>query len=176
MSQLVVITSSMWSRSSGVSCVASMSHEIRTPLNAIVGFSDVLATQDTPEEREHILDVITTNCDMLLRLVNDMLALSSLDNGDIYIKPARLNFTNCFADVTASLARRVQNPLVEYIVENPYPKLYTTLDGGRIQQVITNFVTNAIKYTHCDILAPSAVAEGNIFLSRECASIAERFL
>ena len=97
--------------------LASMSHEIRTPLNAIVGFSDVLATQDTPEEREHILDVITTNCDMLLRLVNDMLALSSLENGAIYIKPARLNFTKCFADVAASLARRVQNPLVEYIVD-----------------------------------------------------------
>ena len=128
--------------------LASMSHEIRTPLNAIVGFSDVLATMSTPEERDHIIQVISNNCDMLLRLVNDILALSSLESGGLMITPTEINFAQCFNDVAASLARRVQNPQVAFLTESPYPQFITTLDGGRIQQVITNFVTNAIKYTH----------------------------
>ena len=128
--------------------LASMSHEIRTPLNAIVGFSDVLATMSTPEEREGIIQVISNNCDMLLRLINDILALSSLENGDISVKPVKTDFAKCFEDVSTSLAQRIKNPHIEFKVENPYPTYITTLDGGRIQQVITNFVTNAIKYTH----------------------------
>jgi signal transduction histidine kinase len=125
-----------------------MSHEIRTPLNAIVGFSDVLATISTPEEREGIIQVISNNCDMLLRLVNDILALSSLESGDIVIKPTRTDFAKCFNSVATSLAQRVSNPKVEFMVESPYPTYITTIDGGRTQQIITNFVTNAIKYTH----------------------------
>ena len=128
--------------------LASMSHEIRTPLNAIVGFSDVLATMSTPEEREGIIQVISNNCDMLLRLINDILALSSLESGDITVKPSKTDFAQCFENVATSLAQRVKNPNLEFKAENPYPILYATIDGGRIQQVITNFVTNAIKYTH----------------------------
>ena len=128
--------------------LASMSHEIRTPLNAIVGFSDVLATMSTPEEREGIIQVISNNCDMLLRLVNDILALSSLESGDITVKPSEVDFAQCFDSVATSLAQRIKNPNVTFKAENPYPVLDATIDGGRIQQVITNFVTNAIKYTH----------------------------
>lgn len=128
--------------------LASMSHEIRTPLNAIVGFSDVLATMSTPEEREGIIQVISNNCDMLLRLVNDILALSSLENGDIIITPQKTDFVKCFESVGTSLAQRVKNPNVEFIMDSPCSSYITTIDSGRIQQVITNFVTNAIKYTH----------------------------
>ena len=127
--------------------LASMSHEIRTPLNAIVGFSDVLATMSTPEEREGIIQVISNNCDMLLRLVNDILALSSLESGDIIVKPTRTDFTKCFNSVATSLAQRIKNPKIEFLVESPYPTYITTIDGGRTQQIVTNFVTNAIKYT-----------------------------
>lgn len=127
--------------------LASMSHEIRTPLNAIVGFSDVLATMSTPEEREGIIQVISNNCDMLLRLVNDILALSSLESGDIIVKPTRTDFAKCFNSVATSLAQRIKNPKIEFLVESPYPTYITNIDGGRTQQIVTNFVTNAIKYT-----------------------------
>lgn len=127
--------------------LASMSHEIRTPLNAIVGFSDVLATMSSPEEREGIIQVISNNCDMLLRLVNDILALSSLENGDVWVKPEETDFVKCFNNVATSLAQRVKNPRVHFEVESPLEHYETLIDGGRIQQVITNFVTNAIKYT-----------------------------
>ena len=127
--------------------LANMSHEIRTPLNAIVGFSEVLAMLGTDEERAQIINVINNNCDMLLRLVNDILALSSLESGGIKVEPAKTDFAKSFNSMAISLKNRVQNPAIEFISESPYPTFITTIDDGRIQQVVTNFVTNAIKYT-----------------------------
>ena len=128
--------------------MANMTHEIRTPLNSIVGFSDILPMLSTPEEKQEIVRVIMNNCDMLLRLINDILAISSLDTGGIRIEPREVNFAKAFDDICESLKERVQTPGVEFIKENPYKTLDTIIDNGRIQQVITNFVTNAVKYTH----------------------------
>ncbi|MBQ9216495.1 MAG: PAS domain-containing sensor histidine kinase [Prevotella sp.] len=127
--------------------MANMTHEIRTPLNAIVGFSDVLSMLSTPEEKQEIIRVIMNNCDMLLRLVNDILAISSLDNVGIDIFPKETDFAKDFNDTAKAMAQRVLAP-VEFIVESPYTSFHTVIDSGRIQQVITNFVTNAVKYTH----------------------------
>ena len=127
--------------------MANMTHEIRTPLNAIVGFSDVLAMLSTPEEKQEIIRVIMNNCDMLLRLVNDILAISSLENAGIEIYPRQTDFAKDFNDTATAMAQRVMAP-VQFIAENPYTSFHTVIDSGRIQQVITNFVTNAVKYTH----------------------------
>ena len=127
--------------------MANMTHEIRTPLNAIVGFSDVLTMLSTPEEKQEIIRVIMNNCDMLLRLVNDILAISSLDNEGIDIFPRETDFAKDFNDTATAMAQRVMAP-VQFIAENPYTSFLTVIDSGRIQQVITNFVTNAVKYTH----------------------------
>ena len=61
--------------------------------------------------------------------------------------PTDVDFSQVFDDICQTLAQRVQEPGVEFLKENPYPTLNTTLDKGRVQQVITNFVTNAVKYT-----------------------------
>ena len=127
--------------------MANMTHEIRTPLNAIVGFSDVLPMLQTPEEKQEIIHVIMNNCDMLLRLINDILAVSDLEGGQIHIMPMKTDFAQDFDDICKSLAQRVQIPGVEFIAENPYQSLVTTIDKERMMQVLTNFVTNAVKYT-----------------------------
>ena len=128
--------------------MANMTHEIRTPLNSIVGFSDVLPMLSTQEEKQEIIRVIMNNCDMLMRLINDILAISSLDTGGIRIEPAEVDFSRSFDNICESLKDRVQNPGVEFIKDNPYSSFITVLDDARIQQVITNFVTNAVKYTN----------------------------
>ena len=128
--------------------MANMTHEIRTPLNSIVGFSDVLPMLSTQEEKQEIIRVIMNNCDMLMRLINDILAISSLDTGGISIETVEVDFAKSFDDICESLKQRVQEPSVEFIKENPYDSFVTVLDDARIQQVITNFVTNAVKYTH----------------------------
>ena len=127
--------------------MANMTHEIRTPLNSIVGFSDLLPMIDSPEDKKEMIRVIMNNCDMLLRLINDILEISTMDGNAIVITPEDVDFAQVFDDICESLQQRIQNPDVQFIKDNPYPTIQLSVDPRRIQQVITNFVTNAIKYT-----------------------------
>ena len=127
--------------------LASMTHELRTPLNSIVGFSDLLRSIDAPEERKEFIRIIRTNCDILLRLINDILEASKISDTEMQIVPKEVDFAKSFDVMCQALAQRVENPAVEFIKKNPHTKLITTLDLDRIQQVVTNFVTNAVKYT-----------------------------
>ena len=126
--------------------LANMTHEIRTPLNAIVGFSDLLPVVETQEERMEFIRIIRNNCDMLMRLINDILEASTMGQA-LAIEAKACDFAKVFDDICQTLAQRVQEPGVEFIRENPYPVCQTVLDKGRVQQVLTNFVTNAVKYT-----------------------------
>ena len=128
--------------------LANMTHEIRTPLNAIVGFSDLLQAVDQPEEKREMIRIIHNNCDMLLRLINDILVLSNMDANAMQLMPERVDFSREFDDICQSLQQRVQEPGVEFQKDNPMDSLVIDIDNRRIQQVITNFVTNAVKYTH----------------------------
>lgn len=130
--------------------LANMTHEIRTPLNAIVGFSDLLHLIDAPEERSEFIRIILNNCDMLLRLINDILQSGDTGNptdSQLNIIPTDVDFALVFDDICQTLQQRVDIPGVEFLKENPYSHFQTRLDKGRIQQVCTNFVTNAVKYT-----------------------------
>ncbi|MBQ9230647.1 MAG: transporter substrate-binding domain-containing protein [Prevotella sp.] len=127
--------------------LASMTHELRTPLNSIVGFSDLLRSIDAPEERKEFIRIIRTNCDILLRLISDIIEAANISDTQIQILPKEVDFAKEFDTMCQSLAQRVQEAKVEFIKKNPHTKLQTVLDKGRIQQVITNFVTNAVKYT-----------------------------
>jgi signal transduction histidine kinase len=129
--------------------LANMTHEIRTPLNAIVGFSDVLPLLTTPDERQEMIRLIMDNCDMLLRLVNDIQDAASLDiSGGVEITPEKIDFSHFFDELCEQLQQRLREPSVVFIKENPYPTFVTMVDEMRIRQVYTNFVTNAVKYTH----------------------------
>ena len=127
--------------------LANMTHEIRTPLNAIVGFSDLLPLVETNKERMDFIRIIRNNCDMLMRLINDILEASNMGQA-LAIKPEPCDMAQVFNDICQTLAQRVQEPGVEFIQDNPYETFPAVLDKGRIQQVLTNFTTNAVKYTH----------------------------
>lgn len=127
--------------------MASMTHELRTPLNAIVGFTSVLeALGDSPERAEYVR-IVRNSSDMLQRLINDIIVASSITDGAFTIEPKDIDFVKEFADIAITLEQRVQEPDVEFLIDSPYNHLFTTLDIGRVQQVITNFVTNAVKFT-----------------------------
>ena len=128
--------------------LANMTHEIRTPINAIVGFSEVLASLTESEEKKEVVKIIKNNCDMLLRLVNDILTASSFEAGHVSINPVDVDFSKTFNELCESLKLRVQEPGVEFLVDNPFDLLNIRIDANRVSQVITNFVTNAVKYTH----------------------------
>ncbi len=126
--------------------MASMTHELRTPLNAIIGFTQILDAIDTPEERSEYIRIIRNNCDMLQRLINDILTASSLNQGPTSIEEEDVDFSKEFNDICFTLRQRVEEG-VDFIKENPYHNFYTRLDKGRVAQVLTNFVTNAVKFT-----------------------------
>ena len=128
--------------------LANMTHEIRTPINAIVGFSEVLSQLSTSEEKKEVIQIIKNNCDMLLRLINDILTASSLESGQVSIEPVEVDFAKSFNEWFESLRPRVTEPGVEFLKDNPYPTLTIKIDAERVSQVITNFLTNAVKYTH----------------------------
>ena len=127
--------------------MASMTHELRTPLNAIVGFTGVLdALGDNPERAEYVR-IIRNSSDMLQRLINDIIEASSISGGTLTVKPERIDFATAFDDICLTLQQRVQSKELQFIKDNPYDTFVTTLDVERIQQVLTNFITNAVKFT-----------------------------
>ena len=127
--------------------LANMTHEIRTPINSIVGFTEVLSALEG-EDKKEVIQIIKNNCDMLLRLINDILTVSSLESGQMDIRPVEVDFAKSFNELFESLRPRVQEPGVEFIKDNPYATLKIKVDVDRVSQVITNFLTNAVKYTH----------------------------
>ncbi len=128
--------------------LANMTHEIRTPLNAIVGFTDLLQAIESPDDKREMIRVIHNNCDMLLRLINDILVLSNMDANAMEIVPHDVDVSRDFEELAKTLGQRVQEPGVEFQTDNPYEVFLTRLDSDRVNQVLTNFVTNAVKYTH----------------------------
>ncbi len=126
--------------------LANMTHEIRTPLNAIVGFADVLPLLSNEAEKQEMVRVIMNNCDMLLRLVNDMLEASDM-NQSLVIEKEKTELVEFFNDLYMTLKPRVNNPDIEFLKDNPYAIFGTNIDKGRLLQIFTNFVTNAVKYT-----------------------------
>lgn len=127
--------------------LANMSHEIRTPLNAIVGFSNLLMTCDNEAEKEEYNTIISTNNELLLRLINDILNLSKIEAGFIERKPEEFDLSLYFNELCSSVQQRMNNPQVKFICENPYPHCIVYMDKSRLTQVIMNYITNAIKYT-----------------------------
>ncbi|MGN1262591.1 MAG: sensor histidine kinase, partial [Prevotella sp.] len=127
--------------------LANMSHEIRTPLNAIVGFCDLLQSIDSPDDRKEFIRIIRNNCNMLLHLINDILIISSMDSNGLAIEPHKVDFAESFNDVCATFVQQISEKGLQFIEENPYKSFVTEIDDDRIQQVIINFITNAIKHT-----------------------------
>jgi len=127
--------------------MASMTHELRTPLNAIMGFTDVLRVINNPQERSEYIRIIRNSCDMLVRLINDIFEASNITKGPDSIEPAKVDFAKAFSDICLMLEQRVTEHHLTFIKDNPYDVFTTTIDIGRIQQIITNFVTNAVKFT-----------------------------
>jgi len=127
--------------------LANMTHEIRTPLNAIVGFSDLLHMTEAPEDRAEFIRIIRHNCDLLLRLIDDILETSVINDHPQSIEAEDTDFASFFDEVCQTVARRVEEPGVVFIKDNPYTNFPSRTDQERTLQVITNFVTNAVKYT-----------------------------
>ena len=123
-----------------------MSHEIRTPLNAIVGFAKILPEITDEMERASIINIIDTNSDQLLMLINDILDLSKIEAGTIEFVDIPANLTDLCQNIYCTLIEKTA-PGVQLVFEGAFDNLVTLCDPGRLSQVIVNLITNAIKFT-----------------------------
>ena len=126
--------------------LANMSHEIRTPLNAIVGFSNLLPSAETLEEEKLYSSIINQNSEILLQLINDILDLSKIEAGTLEYVRQPMNLGEICRNIYQIHKDRVQEG-VTLILDNQDEDLIIEEDRNRIAQVITNFLTNAGKFT-----------------------------
>lgn len=126
---------------------ANMSHEIRTPLNAIVGFSDLLMTTQGDKEKEEYIRIIHANNELLLKLINDILDLSKIEASFVELKYEEFDLASYFGELVSSMEQRVANSNVRLLSVHSYSSCMVKLDKNRLAQILTNYVTNSIKYT-----------------------------
>ena len=143
--------------------LANMSHEIRTPLNAIVGFSELLCAAETKEEQEEYSRIIQANSGQLLQLVNDILDLSKIEAGTMEFIDKDFDLNTIMKETEETLRLRLdpEKP-VTLNCELGLPECTLHLDHNRLVQVVTNLVTNAIKYTDSGTITMGYAQKGNM--------------
>ena len=126
--------------------LANMSHEIRTPLNAIVGFSSLLVQGENPEEREQYMAIVEENNELLLQLISDILDLSKIEAGTFDFIKQELDVNQLCEDMVRTMKLKAK-PGVEVVFDHRLPECIIVSDRNRLNQVIANFMNNAIKFT-----------------------------
>lgn len=126
--------------------LANMSHEIRTPLNAIIGFAKLIGMAEADEEKQQYAEIIDTNSDLLLQLINDILDLSKIEAGTLEFRFKEMNLNElCRSEYEVHKGRL--KPGVTLVFEERQPNVQIVCDQNRLAQVITNLLNNAAKFT-----------------------------
>ena len=126
--------------------LANMSHEIRTPLNAIVGFSSLLTETEDMKDRKQHMAIVQENTELLLQLISDILDLSKMESGAFEFVKSDTDVNLLCSEIIRSLRMKVPAG-VELVFEECLPGCHVWADKNRLNQVISNFINNALKFT-----------------------------
>lgn len=128
--------------------LSNMSHEIRTPLNGIIGFARLIASNESfdPEEHKLFVETIQTNCNLMLVLLNDILDLARIDSGNMTYNDADCDLNELINQIMTTQQVIMQKP-IRLVARLPETPIHLEIDKFRLNQVITNLVNNAVKFT-----------------------------
>ncbi len=129
--------------------LANMSHEIRTPMNGIMGMAELLQGCDLPPRETDFVNVISRSGEALLTIINDILDFSKIASGHMELDENPFHLRDCIEDITALLSTKITDTGIDLLlrVQPDLPTSYLG-DVGRIRQILTNIVGNAVKFTH----------------------------
>ena len=136
--------------------LATMSHEIRTPMNVVTGLATVLSHTNLDDHQQKIVDTLRTNADLLLKLINDLLDISRIEDDHIELESIPFQVSAILQDIRVMFEQDIERKGLSLRIDDETQGLWMLGDRSRLQQVLMNLVSNALKFTDSGEIAIEA--------------------